>query len=127
MNTIFGGQCAGLDFELLERIGKGEREVEIVERVVMHGPIEFIGGSKGRPSGNGETLSSVDPLPGTAGGGRSQDHRPRHRDQIRRVASVERQLQNSLIFEYLADAGGLRLHQRRRRIHLHRFSYVADL
>jgi len=43
VKSIFGRESAGFDFELLERIGKWQRQVQIVNRIVVVGSVQEIG------------------------------------------------------------------------------------
>ena len=110
VHSVFGGQAAGGHPEFLQRIRKGERQVQVVLRIVVHGSVEKERHAEGLPAGDrvGDPASHAPGVrfarpDGCSGNG----------DEIGRVAPVERQRQDFLGPDHLAHARALHVHERR--------------
>ena len=124
VHPVLGGQPAGGHLELLQRIGEGEREVRVVIRIVVHGPVEGVRHAGPQPAGDGDghRLVAVPVATDLA----RVDGRSGEDDQVGHLAPLERELQNLRLAGHLADARALHVHQRRGRFHRDRFLERAE-
>src|SRR5215813_5868216 len=103
MMAVLRGQRARLDLELLQRVGKRQRQVQVIVGIVVRAPVQQVGDAVGYPAsdGNGDggivahaverarALRRVDVR--TAGGEAGEE------DQLCELAPVERELEHLLV------------------------------
>ena len=125
VHAVAGRRGARFELELLQRVGEGQRQVQVVVRVVVGGAVEHVGDAKALTAGDGNRAPA---LHAAAGGveRRLRHRRARQRDQVHRVAAVERQRLDALVLDHLADARAARFDQRRGGLHGHRLGDLAE-
>ena len=119
MQAIAGRQGVGLDAEFLQRVGEGERQVDIRERVVVVSAVEQVVDVVALRTGHRDDHRAVEALAAdvvVAGSG-SVDRAARQEHQRGGLPPVQRQFQNAALIDHLRDGvvlgldhGGLRLH-----------------
>ena len=102
-------QRAGLDLELLQRVGKRRRQVQVVERIVVRAAVHDVGDAVGLPAGDRDRRRSESSCWCSGRRAGADVARP-----DRKISSVAwRPLSGSsidaLVVDHLADAGVLRL------------------
>jgi hypothetical protein len=114
VHPVLGVEPARCDAEFLKRVGEGERQIEVVLRVVVHGAIEEVRHAVR------ESAAHRDPQAARHGPvwrRRRLHSRSRNDDELRRVAAVERQREDLLVPDHFADAGALDVDERRGALH----------
>ena len=118
-------QRAGLDLELLQRVGKRRRQVQVVERIVVRPAVHDVGDAVGLAAGHRDRHGR-EVLVGVEVAGRRGRRQSRQEDQLGRLAAVQRQLHDALIVDHLSDAGVLGFDQRGVRRHRDLLADRAD-
>src|ERR1700743_2821845 len=132
--SILGGQSAGFDLELLYGVREGQRQVQIVKGIVVRSSVHQISQTvESSPSradkgfvgivfgGNEIAGRRAGAVSGLNGLGVSRDG-----NQLRDLASVQRQVHNLLLINHLTHCGAVRLHHRGGSLHLHCFADGAN-
>ena len=106
IGSVLRGQSAGLDFEFLQRIGEGNRQVQAIVRIVDVCAIQIVGDTSGEAARHGDLDRRI------VAGGRaccagSGCRHSRKEDQLRRLTTIQRQFQHALVINDAADAGRL--------------------
>src|SRR6185503_12520354 len=102
MESVLRGQAAGGDAEFLKGIGKRQWEVDVLLRVVVLRPVEAVADAGRESSGNGDVDAGRHPA---SADGSCLDRRTDAEHELRGVASVERQLEDALALDDVADSG----------------------
>ena len=123
--TVARRQRAGLDLELLQRIGERRRQVQAVERIVVRAAVHDVGDAVGLAAGHRDRHGRKI-LVGVEVAGRRGGREAGEEDQLGRLPAVERQLHDALVVDHLADAGVLGFDQRRVRGHRDLLADRAD-
>ena len=100
-------QRAGLDLELLQRVGERRRQVQVVERIVVGAAVHDVGDAVGLAAGDRDRDGRV-VLVGVEVARRRGRRQPGQEDQLGRLAAVQRNLGDLLVVDDLPDAGGAR-------------------
>ena len=110
VHPVLGVEPARRDAELLQRVREGERQVQVVLRVVVHGAVEQVRHAEGLAAGDRDAHAA-----GHRPVRRLRDLHGRARDhhELDRVPAVERQREDLLVADDVADAGALDVDQRR--------------
>ena len=122
-HAVLGVGAARGDAELLHRVGKRQRETGSVLGVVVQRAVQQIRHTERQPAGDGDvhaTLEAAVVRPSHV------DRGARLEDQVGDLASLQRQLDNALLLDDLADACALRVHERRRRLDGNRLGQLAQ-
>ena len=127
MQTVARRQRARFHAEFLQRVGEGERHVHVREAVVVIAAIQQIVGRIPRAARDGDRLRTEEALTARVRAVAVIDRRAGDGDQLRRIPSVQRQIDNALLVHHLRNTALLRLHQRGARLHFHAFGYRPDL
>src|SRR5262249_42867875 len=122
--TIASRNSAGLHLEFLHRIGKGQRQIQVVMQIVVIGAIQQISDAASGAAGDRDGLRRIIAIPVETGG---RDRRSNREDQVRQIAAVQWKFQNALVVDDLADAGAARFHHRDIRLDLDSLRYAAYL
>ena len=111
-------EAARFDFNLLQRVGKRQRKVGPVVRVVVHRAVQREGQAERLPARHRDPRAARHALiarhPDLNGP-------PTEGDQVGDLSSVQWQLEDALVLDDLADAGIARLHHRGVRLDRHAF------
>ena len=111
-HAVVGRQAARRDAEFLQRVRERQRHAAAALQVVVHGAIEKVRHAEGLTAGHRHTHAAGE----VVGRRRSCLHRgAREHDQVGNLASLERQLENPLLLDHLADAGAAHVDERRSR------------
>ena len=62
--SILGRQRAGFHLEFLQRVGEGQRQIQVVEWIVMRAPVQQIGQAIVQPARHGNGLRRIIPVRG---------------------------------------------------------------
>ena len=123
MQPVLRRQAVGLHVEFLDRVRERNRHVHVAERVVVIAAIQQEVHAVGLRAGHRKLAGAIGSLHVLAArevaaiqrhGGRAA----RERQQLRRVAAVQRQVLNALLVDHLGDRILLGLHHRGVRRHL---------
>ena len=123
--TVPRRQRARLDLELLQRVRKRRRQIQVVERIIVRAAVHDVGDAVGlaachRDRDRWEILVGVEVAGGS--GGRETGEK----DQLGGLPAVQRHLEDALIVDHLSDAGAVRLDEARVRDDGHLFADGAD-
>ena len=131
MLSVLRGQSAGLDFELLQRVGKRKRQTQIIDRIVVRSAVHHIseGAVRAAPGhGDGSLVRIVlarvklaDVAQGNRGGGSCEAN------ELRDLAAVQWQFHHALRVDQLTDTGAASLYQSGVRLHFNLFAGLSDL
>ncbi len=125
--AILGGQRARFNLEFLQRIGEGERQVQVVEGIVMSAAIEYVGGSIGQTAADrGDCLVGVI-LGGDQIGIGSDGRSAGEKNQIGGIAAVQGKIDHALLIHHLPDSGAARLNHRCRCFNHHLLRNITYL
>src|SRR5256885_15328667 len=109
--SVLSGQCAGLDLELLQRVGERQGKIQIVERIVVGAAIKKIEQPVGQAAAHGDRVRGI--VPSRGGLRQAADRSTREQNQLGDLPSVERHFQDPHIIDNLSDAWPSRFNQRR--------------
>ena len=111
MRAVLRRHRARLGAELLHRIRERQRQIQVVIRVVVHRAVEDPRDAERQAAGQRIGLTAAAAAHAAAGRIvlRLRHGRGEQRQQVRRVASVERQLEDAFVLHHLADAKRARL------------------
>ena len=118
-----GGEAARLDFEFLRRIREGQVQTHTCKEIDVIGAVQTVVRSGWNTPANGDLRAAEQPPCS-----RSRLHRrPRQRDQVRNVPAIQRQLQDTLIFDHLSHARRPGFHESRIGLNLNLLCYLTHL
>jgi hypothetical protein len=124
LHAVGRREAARGDFDLLQCVGKRQRKVGPVVRVVVHGAVERVGqrerlSARDRDSraARHALVARYADLSGPAA----------QRNQVGDLPAVQRQLENSRVLDHLAHARTARLHHRGVGLDRHALSELTDL
>ena len=123
MDAVLRGEAARRDAELLERVGKRQREIDVLLRVVVRGAVERVADAGRQAAGHGNPDA---PRRGAVRGFGRLHRRAREHEQVGDLASLQRELDDPLLLDHRADARAAHVHDRRRGFHRHGFFERAE-
>ena len=118
-------QRAGLDLELLDRVGERRGEVQVVEGIVVRAAVHDVRHAVGLAAGDGNRDRRV-VLVGVEIPGRRRRRETGEENQLRGLAAVERNLVDPLVVDDLSHTRGARFDHGRIGEHRDLFAKVAD-
>ena len=118
-------QRARLHLELLQRVGKRRRQVQVVERIVVRAAVHDVGDAVRLAAGDRDR-DRRKILVGVEIACRRGRREAGEENQLGGLSSVQRQLHHALVVDHLADAGVLRLDEGGVRRHRHLLADRAD-
>ena len=113
MVAVLSREAAGFHFKLCQSIGKWQRQVQVVEGIIVSPAVEYVVRSSRQPAADGKNNGGIIPcstrLEVLVGRGLRIRHSSEE-DQFGDLASVERKLQHALAVHHLANARASCLH-----------------
>ena len=132
--AVLRRESARLDLELLHCVGKRQRQVQVVHRLVVRASVEDVGHSVRQPAchHDGRVGIAADAAVQRVGarcvaGALAAGREAGLEHQLRQLPAVERQLEHLLIRDDLSDAGVPRLDQRRAALDRHGLLELPEL
>ena len=128
VHAVLRRQRARLDLELLERVGKRQREIQVVVRIVVRRAVEQIRDAVRLAAGDREREPALRAAEAAARRVqlRLRDDRRQVLHEVGGISSVQRQLEDPLVVHHLADAHVARFDQRRFGLDEHRLFDRAE-
>jgi hypothetical protein len=110
VHAILRGEAARGDAELLQRVRKRQRKIDVLLRVAVHRPVEGVTDAGREPTGHRD-VHAARRAPAAHRG--CLDRRARQDEQVGDLTSLERELDDALVLDDRADAGAADVDKRR--------------